>query len=136
MPADEEGSSDAGMLIILILCAAVSCIVCALLLRIGRANGRRYGLSMPQRFHAGHVPRLGGVAMMVACTVGWCWIVGAERFLAIPNQIRLPFSMALSWWVVAIIAVAGGVAEDLTHRLTAGGRLLCAVLAGAVGTLL
>jgi UDP-N-acetylmuramyl pentapeptide phosphotransferase/UDP-N-acetylglucosamine-1-phosphate transferase len=122
------------MLILLILCAAVSCVACAVLLRIGRASGRRYGMSVPQRFHTGHVPRLGGVAMMLAATVGWCWIVGAERFLAIPNQIRLPFSMALAWWTVAIIAVAGGVAEDLTHRLTASWRLLFTVLAGAVAT--
>jgi UDP-N-acetylmuramyl pentapeptide phosphotransferase/UDP-N-acetylglucosamine-1-phosphate transferase len=122
------------MLILLILCAASSCIACAVLLRIGRASGRRYGMSVPQRFHAGHVPRLGGVAMMLACTVGWGWIMGAERFLSIPNQIRLPFSMALAWWAVAVTAVAGGVAEDLTHRLTASWRLLFTVLAGAVAT--
>jgi UDP-N-acetylmuramyl pentapeptide phosphotransferase/UDP-N-acetylglucosamine-1-phosphate transferase len=122
------------MLILLILCAAIACLGCGLLLRWGRKNGRRYGRRMPQRFHAGHVPRLGGVAMMAACTVGWAWMVGAERFLSIPNQIRWPFSAAVAWWTVAIIAVAGGVAEDLTHRLTAAWRLLFTVVAGAVAT--
>ena len=66
------------MLILLILCGAVSAFACALMLRLGRASGRRYGMSKPQRFHAGHVPRLGGVAMMAACTVGWLWMAGAS----------------------------------------------------------
>jgi UDP-GlcNAc:undecaprenyl-phosphate/decaprenyl-phosphate GlcNAc-1-phosphate transferase len=132
MPPDEK----TGMLILLILCGAVSAIACAILLRIGRSNGRRYSQTVPQRFHTGHVPRLGGVAMMLACTAGWCWIVGAERFLAIHNQIRLPIGMAAAWWAVAIIAVAGGVAEDLTHRLTAAWRLMFTLIAGAVATAL
>jgi len=121
------------MLILLILCAAVSCIACGVLLRYGHASGRRYGQRV-QRFHAGHVPRLGGVAMMLACTAGWAWMVGAERFLEIPNQIRLSFVAALGWWAVATIAVAGGVGEDLTHRLTASWRLVFTVLAGAAAT--
>ena len=106
------------MLILLILCSAVSCLACAMVFRYGRVSGQRYGSSVPQRFHAGYVPRLGGVAMMAACTVGWFWIVVAERYLLIPNQIRVPANNALAWWAVALIAVAGGVAEDLTHRLT------------------
>lgn len=122
------------MLILLILCAALSCIACGVILRWGRSNGREYSHTVPQRFHAGHVPRLGGIAMMVACTAGWAWIVGAERFLSIQNQIRLPFSLALAWWAVAIIVVAGGVGEDLTHRLTASWRLLFTVIAGAAAT--
>jgi UDP-N-acetylmuramyl pentapeptide phosphotransferase/UDP-N-acetylglucosamine-1-phosphate transferase len=122
------------MLILLILCGAVSCIACAVLLRIGRASGRRYGMTVPQRFHAGHVPRLGGVAMMLACAVGWAWIVVAQRFLAIPHQINLPTAIALAWFAVAVTAVAGGVAEDLTHRLKASWRLAFTVLAGAIAT--
>jgi UDP-GlcNAc:undecaprenyl-phosphate/decaprenyl-phosphate GlcNAc-1-phosphate transferase len=122
------------MLILLILCSAVSCLACAIVLRYGRTSGHRYGLSVPQRFHAGYVPRLGGVAMIAACTVGWTWIVVAERFLSIPNQIRLPPDTALAWWAVALIAVAGGVAEDLTHRLTPRWRLVFTVLAAGLAT--
>lgn len=120
------------MLILLILCGAISAIACAVLLRYGRANGRRYSLTMPQRFHTGHVPRLGGVAMMVACTVGWAWIVVAEPLLSIPNQIRLSPATGLAWWFVALVAVMGGVGEDLTHRLTARWRLAFTVAAGAL----
>jgi UDP-GlcNAc:undecaprenyl-phosphate/decaprenyl-phosphate GlcNAc-1-phosphate transferase len=122
------------MLILLILCGAVSAIACALVLRFGRVSARRYGLSVPQRFHAGHIPRLGGVAMMLACTAGWIWIVVGERFFSIPNQIRLEPRMALAWWALTLTAVAGGIGEDLTHRLTARWRLAFTVLAATVAT--
>ncbi|AMO23857.1 glycosyltransferase [Ramlibacter solisilvae] len=122
------------MLILLILCSAVSWFVCGLLLRYGTASGRRYGQSVPQRFHAGHVPRLGGVAMIVACTVGWAWVVSAERLIGTNYQIKLPGGIALAWWAVALIAVAGGVAEDVSHRLTATWRLLITVLSGVAAT--
>lgn len=122
------------MLILLILCASVAFIACAFLLRWGRASARRYGSEVPQRFHAGHVPRLGGVAMMAACTVGWLWMFGAERYLSVPNQIPFDFKLALSWWLVVMIAVAGGVSEDLTHRLPASWRLLLTLGAGGAAS--
>ena len=31
----------------------------------------RYGLDKPQRFHAGAVPRLGGLALMFGAVVSW-----------------------------------------------------------------
>lgn len=122
------------MLILLILCGVVSTLVSGLLLRYGHGSGRRYGMSVPQRFHAGHVPRLGGVAMMAACTAGLVWIVVGERYLSVPNQIRLEPYLALAWWSVALVAVGGGVAEDLTHRLTARWRMLFTLLAAALAS--
>jgi UDP-GlcNAc:undecaprenyl-phosphate/decaprenyl-phosphate GlcNAc-1-phosphate transferase len=122
------------MLFLLILCAAVSCVACGILLRLGRRNGRRYGHGMPQRFHTGHVPRLGGVAMMAACTAGWVWLAFSEAATDGAGPGHPPFSLAMTWWAVAIIAAAGGVGEDLTHRLTATWRLLFTIVAGAVAT--
>lgn len=122
------------MLVLLLLCGAISTIVCALLLRHARGHARRYALTMPQRFHAGHVPRLGGVAMIAACTAGWAWMVVGERWFSVPNAIRFSFEEALSWWLVAGIATAAGVGEDLSHRLTARWRLLLTLAAAAVGT--
>jgi UDP-GlcNAc:undecaprenyl-phosphate GlcNAc-1-phosphate transferase len=122
------------MLILLILSGIVSLFACATLLRYGRKSARRYGLSVPQRFHAGHVPRLGGVAMMAACTIGWSWIVSAERFLSIPNGIGMARPVALAWWTITLVAVAGGVAEDLTHRLTARWRMIFTLLAAGLAT--
>ena len=122
------------MLILLVLCSAISALACGLLVRYAHTSGRRYGMGVPQRFHAGHVPRLGGVAMMIACTVGWAWMVVAEPLLSVPNLIRFEPGLAMAWWVVALIVVVGGVAEDLTHRLQARWRLLFTVLAAAVAT--
>jgi UDP-GlcNAc:undecaprenyl-phosphate GlcNAc-1-phosphate transferase len=124
------------MLILLVLCGAIAAVCCGLLLRYARASARRYSLDMPQRFHAGHVPRLGGVAMFAACTAGWAWMVVAEPFLSVPNGIRFPWADALSWWLVAGIAAAAGVAEDVTHRLQARWRLGLTVLAGAAAALI
>jgi UDP-GlcNAc:undecaprenyl-phosphate/decaprenyl-phosphate GlcNAc-1-phosphate transferase len=126
-------SGSHGMLILLILCSATSFLACAALIRFGRANGRRYG-STPQRFHSGEVPRLGGLAIMVACTVGWLWMVMAERFLFVPNSIRFDIHTAVIWWFVALIVVAAGAGEDLTHRLTASWRLALTLLAAAMAT--
>ena len=121
-----------GVLILLILCGIVSTLTCAFLLRRGRRSARRYRMDMPQRFHAGHVPRLGGVAMAVACSVGWAWMVMAERLLALPNQIRLEPVDALSWWAVTMVAAGAGIAEDVTHRLTARWRMVLTLAAGAL----
>ena len=70
------------MTLLLILCGAIAALGCGLLLRLGQASARRYGALMPQRFHVGHVPRLGGAAMFLACCAGWLWLALAERWLA------------------------------------------------------
>ena len=122
------------MLVLLLLSAAIAALGCALLLNTARANGRRYRQDMPQRFHAGDVPRLGGVAMLAACTAGWAWMVVAQPVLAVPNGISFSPAVALSWWLVVALAVAAGIGEDLTHRLTARWRLLLTLCAGLLAT--
>jgi UDP-GlcNAc:undecaprenyl-phosphate/decaprenyl-phosphate GlcNAc-1-phosphate transferase len=119
------------MLFLLILCFTSAFIATALLVRFGRAHTRRYAHTAPQRFHTGNVPRLGGIAMLVACTVGWAWIVLSQRF-DFPNQIRVDAPTAASLWLVASLTVAAGVYEDLTQRLPARHRLLLTVVAALV----
>jgi UDP-GlcNAc:undecaprenyl-phosphate/decaprenyl-phosphate GlcNAc-1-phosphate transferase len=116
------------MLFLLLLCCAVAFIATALLVRYGREHTHSYGSGQPQRFHIGHVPRLGGVAMLVGCTVGWTWMVLSER-LELPNLIRLDAWTALTIWSVTLIPVAGGILEDITQRLRASLRLLLTVIA-------
>lgn len=120
------------MLALLILCGAVSALGCGALLRFGRRSARNYSLTMPQRFHAGHVPRLGGVAMMLGCTVGWAWMAGAQRFLAVPHGIQFGLGAAAAFWLVILIGVAAGVAEDLTHRLHTTLRLAFTLASGVL----
>ncbi len=124
------------MLFLLILCGVVSALACGVLVRSGRRSAERYGMDMPQRFHAGHVPRLGGVAMLVACSIGWLWMVVAEPYLGIYNAIVFSPSEALAWCAVAMIATCGGTAEDVWHFLRARWRLIFTLVAAICGVLL
>jgi UDP-GlcNAc:undecaprenyl-phosphate/decaprenyl-phosphate GlcNAc-1-phosphate transferase len=114
------------MLFLLFLCSLGTFLAAALVVRYGRGHTRRYGSSVPQRFHAGHVPRLGGIAMLAGCTIGWAWAVASQHW-SLPNQIRVAPQMAFSLWLVACLTVGAGVMEDMTQRLTARYRLLITV---------
>ncbi|HSI54543.1 MAG TPA: glycosyltransferase, partial [Ramlibacter sp.] len=83
------------------------------------------------RFHAGHVPRLGGVGMLVACTVGWAWMAVSQR-LDLNNQLRIDFGTAGALWLVVFVVVGAGVFEDLTQRLPARSRLFLTVAAAVL----
>jgi UDP-GlcNAc:undecaprenyl-phosphate/decaprenyl-phosphate GlcNAc-1-phosphate transferase len=118
------------MLILLILCFGFAFAACALIVRYGRAHARRYSVQMPQRFHWGHVPRLGGVGMLLGCVVGWAWTVFAPA-LGIANQIRADAGFAAAVGVVSLFAVGVGSLEDVSQRVAVRYRLLLTVL-GAV----
>ncbi|MGE3347350.1 MAG: glycosyltransferase family 4 protein [Ramlibacter sp.] len=119
------------MLFLLFICFASALLSNAMLVRFGRKHVYHYSLNLPQRFHSGHVPRLGGLGMMVACTVGWVWMAFSET-LHLPNQIRIGAWTAFCLWSVAMVTVAGGVYEDLTQRLHARWRLVLTVGAAAL----
>lgn len=123
------------MLFLLFLCGLASFIACALLLRWGQKSARRYGDWMPQRFHVGHVPRLGGAAMFVACLVGWTWMAVSPA-LGVDYSIPFTGTQAFTWAFVAIVAVAAGVIEDLTHQLPARMRFVSTGLAALLGVML
>lgn len=121
------------MLFLLILCGVVSTMSCAVLVRSGRRSAARYRLDMPQRFHAGHVPRLGGVAMIAACAVGWLWMTVAQPYLGVENGIFFSPREAIAWCAAAMIASWGGTAEDIWHQLRARWRLIFTLVAGIAG---
>jgi UDP-N-acetylmuramyl pentapeptide phosphotransferase/UDP-N-acetylglucosamine-1-phosphate transferase len=122
------------MLFLLFLCSASAFVASGLLVRYGRGHAHHYGDEVPQRFHAGHVPRLGGVAMLAGCTVGWGWMALSQRFSS-EAQIRVDTMAAMLLWVAVAVTVAAGTFEDLTQRLLAKWRLLITVAASmlAVG---
>lgn len=124
------------MLFLLILSCASAFVACGLLIRYGKSHSKRYGTEMVQRFHAGHIPRVGGVGMLAGCTVGWVWMLISDR-LKLPNQLRIPLDTAGILWLVSMLTVAAGAIEDLTQRLPAVYRLMLTTAAAmmAVGLL-
>lgn len=124
------------MFFLLILCGVVSTLASGVLIRSGRRSAERYALDMPQRFHAGHVPRLGGVAMLAACSCGWFWMVIAQPYLGVINGIDFSPREALAWCVAASIAAGGGIAEDVWHFLRARWRLIFTLVAAVAGVVL
>lgn len=121
------------MLQLLLLSALVSAIACAFMIRAGRRNAARYRLDMPQRFHAGHVPRLGGLGMLAGVLAGLVWASSAQSLLGLRIGVAVTPSDAWAWALPAVLACAGGSAEDITHRLRARWRLLATLGAGIAG---
>jgi UDP-N-acetylmuramyl pentapeptide phosphotransferase/UDP-N-acetylglucosamine-1-phosphate transferase len=124
------------MTLVLILCAAAAALCCGLVIRLGEENGRRYSEWMPQRFHSGHVPRLGGAAMFLACSMGWAWLALAQPLFGVDHGIPFDGGLAGSWWIVALAGCASGVVEDLTHRLPARLRFVSTGLAALLAVML
>lgn len=114
------------MLFLLILCFGTAFLATALLVRYARGHTARYGTAVPQRFHTGHVPRVGGIGMLAGCTAGWAWILGPS-WPGASAQLHSDFDAVASLWVISCVAVAAGTLEDLTQRLPAGNRLLLTV---------
>jgi UDP-GlcNAc:undecaprenyl-phosphate GlcNAc-1-phosphate transferase len=119
------------MLLLVIVCFIFACVVTALLVRFGAEHARRYGFGNPQRFHFGHVPRLGGAAMLAGCSLGWFWIALSGP-LDLPNQIRMSGWTAVTLWGVTAIPTTGGIIEDMTQRLGPRFRLLLTLLAAVI----
>ena len=117
------------MLSLVVLSTIVTFVACAVLSRLGRENASRYSLQMPQRFHMGDIPRLGGAAMALGCSAGWIWgvIMGSSAWGLSPGVV-------VGAWVAMAVAAGTGLAEDITHCLAARTRLLLTILAAALAT--
>jgi UDP-GlcNAc:undecaprenyl-phosphate GlcNAc-1-phosphate transferase len=107
---------------LLFVCAALSFLVSAWLIRYARDHTQRYAGDMPQRFHWGHVPRVGGVAMGTALLLALAWLGLATPF-DWPPRARFTAVELLAWAVVAGVSTGAGVYEDLTQRLAVVFRL-------------
>lgn len=109
----------------------VSFVTGALVLRWSRKSNVIYGEGMPQRIHVGEVPRLGGVALLAGLWVSWGSGLISSVWLSDPSSIRMNMSTVL--WALALLpAVLGGIAEDLTQRLTVRYRLILTLLTGVL----
>lgn len=123
------------MFLLLFLCLASSFLVTGWLVRTAREHPQTYSEHLPQRFHVGHVPRLGGLAMLAGCSAGWGWMMLGEPF-ALPGQFRLERTQGVALWGLVVLVTAGGIYEDLTQRFAARLRLLLTLAVGVLGCLL
>ncbi|MBC5786299.1 glycosyltransferase family 4 protein [Ramlibacter sp. USB13] len=126
------------MLILLLLSGLLSFLGCAALLRAGQESSRKYWLleDVPQRFHVGHVPRLGGAAMLVACLGGWVWMALSQPVFGVTNSIPIALGDALGYCGIALLATVTGLLEDVTHAMRPRWRMLGTFLAAFLAALL
>ena len=109
----------------------VSVLAAGAIVRWARGHAAAYGYSMPQRFHTGDVPRLGGAALLLAIVIAWGLGVAQTLTWGDPGSLRL--GTWLGWWIVALVLAAiGGIFEDLTQRLTVRYRLALTLGAATV----
>lgn len=113
----------------------VSLIMGAIVLRCSHYVASTYSESMPQRIHAGEIPRLGGIGLLAGVLLSWLAGMFSSKGLGDPSSLR--FGWSTVWWgVVMLPAVLGGISEDLTQRLQVRYRLLLTLLTGALGVAL
>lgn len=88
-------------------------------MRRARRHARRYAADMPQRFHKGHVPRLGGAGILLGMAAAW---LSAGTF---GDPFNVDWGVASSGLLLLCIlpAVLGGVVEDITQRVPVRYRL-------------
>lgn len=109
----------------------VAALAAGLIVRWGREHAAVYGDAMPQRFHLGDVPRLGGAALLCGMAVSWALGGWQSSHWGDPGSLRLG-SWVWGWLAVLLPAALGGIAEDMTQRLSVRYRL---ILTGASGVL-
>jgi len=100
-----------------------------IVVRRARGHARRYSEAMPQRFHVGDVPRLGGVAIFVGLFIAWSVAI-LIFFLENYGNLGIDARMVGAWTAALLPALVGGIAEDFTQRLSVRYRLGLTALSG------
>ena len=101
------------------------------MIRTSRSQPFHYGSDKPQRFHSGHVSRLGGVA--VAFSLAFVLLSASLFDEGVFNwRAGLSLHQVSMYLLVAAPAVVSGFAEDLTHRMSARYRLAMTATSAAL----
>lgn len=108
------------MVLLSLVSFIVSLTVLSVCIRFTSGHAERYSQLMPQRFHAGHVPRLGGLGLLLGTVAAWGLIVYFGNRL----NVHMGWREVGPWLLVLLPAWIGGVAEDLTQRLRVSYRLI------------
>ena len=121
------------MIALIVISFLLSALAVQIFMRRARRHARRYAHDMPQRFHKGHVPRLGGAGILAGMGVAWM----VAGWPSDPFNVSWPIKSSALTLLCIAPAVLGGILEDVTQRvsvryrlgLTIGSALLvCSVL--------
>lgn len=113
----------------------VAALAAGFVVRWMRSHAAAYGNGMPQRFHLGDVPRLGGAAIFLGMATSWSVGILLTTWLGDPASLRLG-GWVIAWLVVLLPSAVGGIAEDMTQRLTVRYRLGFTAASGVLAVLL
>ena len=117
------------MIALSVLAFLVSLVTGAVIIRWARKHATAYDQNLPQRFHLGDVPRIGGVALLAGVVAAWVLGYGQTRYWGDPASLDL-HGWILGWLLVMLPAVLGGVVEDMTQRLSVRYRLALTAASG------
>ncbi|MBU0829025.1 MAG: glycosyltransferase [Gammaproteobacteria bacterium] len=109
----------------------VAALAAGLIVRWGREHAAVYSEAMPQRFHLGDIPRLGGASLLLGMCVSWGLGVLQSALWGDPGSLRLGVWVG-SWLVALLPAALGGIAEDMTQRLSVRYRLILTSASGVL----
>lgn len=118
------------MIILSVIAFLVAALAAGVIVRRMRKHAAVYGKGMPQRFHWGDVPRLGGVAVLLGVAASWC-LGMVQAQMGDFSALRLGNWVAL-WLVVLLPSAVGGITEDMTQRLPVRYRLGLTTVSGVL----
>ncbi|HEY2257059.1 MAG TPA: glycosyltransferase, partial [Variovorax sp.] len=107
------------MIALIVISFFISAFAVQFFMRRARRHARLYGSDMPQRFHRGHVPRLGGAGIMIGTGVAWL-VAGVPPD---PFNVSWPLKAAALTLLCILPAVIGGIVEDMTQQVSVRYRL-------------
>ena len=122
------------MIALSVVAFLVALIAGAMIIRWARKHAAAYDANLPQRFHLGNVPRIGGVALLSGTVAAWALGYLQTRFWGDGASLSMGGWIG-GWLLVMLPAVLGGVIEDMTQRLSVRYRLALTAASGLLAVI-
>lgn len=116
------------MIFLTVIAFFIALVVSAVLIRWARSHAEHYEDDKPQRFHAGAVPRLGGLGVLIGMLGAWA----VAAWFAARGNTQIGWTEVAAWGGVVLPTVLGGAYEDVTQRLAVRYRLALTALSAAL----
>jgi UDP-GlcNAc:undecaprenyl-phosphate/decaprenyl-phosphate GlcNAc-1-phosphate transferase len=119
------------VLLLTFIAVVLAWLLCVLIVSRARKHAENYDSSLPQRFHHGSVPRIGGLAVALASFVAWigAWVL---TWVGALNNAPLLLQESLLWLLICLPVFAAGLIDDLTQKIGVRWRLLASMASAAL----